>query len=930
MLSVDGTPVPFRPGDSVLLALLRAGLHPTGGGCLCLAGDCGHCLVSVDGVGYIRSCQTPAKKGQVVTTDHSAGAHPPLIRDQSEPAARTPARHLHCEVAVLGLGEAGRAALEAEEAAGHRVIGLDANNGQEIVGIYAGPKVVARTDDEVLVVHVDQSVIVATGAAEIQPVAPGTEHAGLLTTRAAEQLAAAGVELGRVVALGKPPRGVEAETYAGRLVEVLPRTPEAATSTASPWGANGLGAASIEAPDGTTTMVACDTLVVGLGLHPRDALFRMGNGLAIRAVGDAAIQSEIPPCPRQGIVCTCIGVSVADLGSVWERGFRELELVKRATLAGTGTCQGAACLPYIRSYLEERGQELQPPFTARPVTRQLTLGEIAAGSWLAPTQRTPLHEEHLRLGARMERTGGWWRPYDYGDTAAEMRAVREAVSVGDVSTLGKLQVAGPDAEAFLEKVYPTKISTLEVGRSRYVLLLDERGYVIDDGMISRDGNNRFMLSLTTGGSNHGEAWLRDWAESGPFDVHILNQTQSLGAINVTGPRTAELLARAGVAELPRFLGQLDLEVCGIACRVYRLSFSGEVSFELHHAVSDSVALWRQLLALGADLGVRAHGFDALLRLRLEKGHLIVGRDTDFDSTPRRLAHEWAVSLAKEDFVGRQAILRTNEIPLDRQLTGFEMESPAPIEGAVIRSTDGEHLGHVTSSTDSLVLGHAVMLGWLELRDGRLPDSVVIDGRDARRVDPPFYDPKGRRARAPIDLDQTASAARQAGARPPVLNDVERTAPTPFEPLLGWRVVAKPEALERLAALLAARETSRDRAQGPLVLRCARDELLFLEPQSPADSWQVDLAVAVEDLSSADPHHLMIRETGIDGLWLDPAHAEEVIARCAEWRPPQGRPAFAQGALAGIPVKIWFEERRVLLLVAHAFAAALSERIEVER
>jgi sarcosine oxidase subunit alpha len=345
----------------------------------------------------------------------------------------------------------------------------------------------------------------------------------------------------------------------------------------------------------------------------------------------------------------------------------------------------------------------------------------------------------------MERMGGWWRPWNYGDVWAEYEAVRQAVSIGDVSTLGKMIVTGPDALELLERLYPTRVATIRPGRMRYVLLLDDRGYVLDDGMICREDETRFRLTFTSGGATFAELWVRDWAEAFGLDVRIMDVTMSVGAINLTGPRAKELLARAGVAAPPAFLHFQDGEVAGIECRILRLSFTGEVSYELHHAATDSVALWQRLMELGADLGIRPHGLEALLKLRLEKGHLIVGQDTDFDSTPRRLAHEWAVRLDKDDFVGKLALQRTNRIPLNRQLVGLEMDGEAPAEGAVIWH-DGEYAGYVTSSTWSPTLGRSVMLGWLNLIANRLPEKVTIAGREARRVPTPFYDPEGGRAR----------------------------------------------------------------------------------------------------------------------------------------------------------------------------------------
>ncbi len=729
-LIVDGSPVEASPGDSVLVAMLRAGIRPTGGGCLCLAGDCPHCVATVDGVSYVRTCQVAARPGMAIERPPSNA--PPRLPLDDRPGPEIIARHTSCDVVVIGMGASGRAAAGEAQRAGRQVVALDAGAGQEVIGVYPGPLVVARTRDGMVRVHPREAILVATGAAEIHPVAPGNHLAGLVTARAATRLAAAGVDLGRIVAIGTPPAGIAAELADGELVRFE--------------GSNRVEAAVVRDEAAAERRIACDTVSIGLGLHARDALLRMGEGLGVRAVGGAARLSDTPACPKAGTVCHCAGVTVSDLESVWQRGFHEPEMVKRATLAGTGTCQGSVCLPHIRSFLADRGEGLQPPVTARPVTRQLTVGEVAAGSYHQATPRTALAGEHRRLGARMERMGGWWRPWNYGNPIEEYWAVREAVSLGDVSTLGKMLVSGPDALELLERLYPTKVATLTPGRSRYVLLLDERGYVLDDGLICRDDETRFTLTFTSGGSSFAELWVRDWAEAWGLDVRLLNQTMSRGAINVTGPLAHELLARAGVDDPPQYLHHKAAAVAGMQCRVFRLSFTGEASYELHHSAAESVALWRRLLKLGVDFGIKPHGIETLLQLRLEKGHIVVGQDTDFDSTPRRLNHEWAVKLDKRDFVGRQAILRTNKVPLDRQLTGLETHGPAPHEGALIWK-GSDYAGHVTSSAFSPVLGKAVMLGWLKLFDGELPVDVRIDGRPARRVPTPFYDPEGGRARA---------------------------------------------------------------------------------------------------------------------------------------------------------------------------------------
>jgi glycine cleavage system T protein len=737
---VDGQAIAFEAGDSLAIAVVRAGEVPGRGGTLCLAGDCGNCLGTVDGVAYVRTCQVAARPGSVVVR-HPATGKPPLPHVDTGDLTRTPVgadvavRRVDVEVAVIGGGASGRSAAEAARAAGRDVLALDAAEGLEVVGIYPGPSIVAREPGGMLHVRADE-IVVATGSAEIQPVCPGNDLAGIVTADAAARLVAAGIDLGVAVAVGPmPPAGVPGTVLDGRLVRFEGND------------AGRVRAVVTTAPDGMEMTTACHTAIVGLGRAPRDVLARMGGGDGVRAVGSVADDQPLPPAPTSGVVCSCMGTTVDDLASAWDAGYTELELLKRATWAGLGPCQGGACLPHVRAFIAARTDGAPPePFTARPAARQITLAEAAADTTIDAFRRTPLHDEHLALGARMDRFGGWWRPWHYGDVVGEYWAVREGVSIGDVSTLGKLVVSGPDVVEALERIYPCPVADIKVGRSRYALLLNERGHVMDDGMILRTGETRFVLSFTSGGAANAEMWIRDWVDTWGLRVHVMDRTMSLAAINVTGPRAKELLARLGLAEAPRFLGHVEAEIAGVPCHVMRLSFTGEAAFELHHPVDGSVALWRALLDAGRDLGVRPHGLQALFGLRLEKGHVIVGMDTELDTTPHRLGMDWAVRSEKPAFIGKAALERTSKLPDTRRWVGFAMDGAAPPEGSPIFALDGnEIVGNVTGSWTSPLLGRALLLGWL--KQAPFPERVVISGREAVVTATPFYDPEGVRARA---------------------------------------------------------------------------------------------------------------------------------------------------------------------------------------
>ena len=716
----DDQRVDYVEGDSVADAIVRSGEHPAHGGALCLAGDCGNCSADIDGVPFTRTCLTPARPGLRVRR-HPAVGGPALELGAPKNPVQSPAQQQidvqrrHVDVAVVGGGRSGSATAAEARATGREVLVLDAGTADEVVGVYPGPMVVVRRPEGMLHVHAHE-VVIATGAAEVHPVCPGNMLRGIVTADAAAHLLERGVSLGATVTVD--------------LSEL----------------------ASFEGTDGWVTAVvfadgrreACATAIVTSTTRaPRDLLARMVSDPGVRVVGSAAQRFDLPPCPTAGTVCPCSKINVDDLQMVWDKGFQHLELVKRAALCGTGTCQGGVCMPHLRSFVTAKSGQEAAPFTGRPASRQLTIAEAAADVHLDAFRRTGLHAEHLALGAQMDRFGGWWRPWNYGDFMREYWAVREGVSLGDVSTLGKMIVSGPDVVEALERLYPTTIADIRPGRSRYVLLLNERGHLLDDGMVCRESDDRFVLTFTSGGASFAEAWVRDWIETWGLDVHIMDRTISHGAINVTGPLAGELLRRVGVDDPPKFLQHRHASVAGIDCHIMRLSFTGEASFELHHPVVHSVELWRALMEAGRDLNIFPHGLQALFALRLEKGHVIVGMDTELDSTPRRLNMDWAVKMDKPDFVGRTALSRTADLPDRRRLFGFTMDGPAPTEGAPIYVGD-RIVGHVASTFTSPTIGKAIMLGWQ--KHTPWADTVTIDGRVATVAHTPFYDPEGARAR----------------------------------------------------------------------------------------------------------------------------------------------------------------------------------------
>ncbi|MEY2446396.1 MAG: hypothetical protein QOE00_2976, partial [Ilumatobacteraceae bacterium] len=326
---VDDQPIEYVDGDSVAVAIVRAGQHPQHGGTLCLAGDCGNCCAEIDGVAFTRTCLTAAQPGQRVTRHPLIGAPPLHLAAPINPVASpshttTIVRREHADVVVIGAGDSGTLAAEAERSLGRTVTVLAGELGHDVVGVYPGPVVIVRrANGEMLHLHA-HDVVIATGAAELHPVCDGNMLRGIFTARAAASLQSAGVDLGSVSTV-ELERIQRIEGNDGHVTGVV-------------------------TTDGAST--SCDSLIVtSANTSPRDLLARMVSDPHVRAAGPAAAAFDLPPCPTAGVVCPCSKVTVDDLEMVWHKGFQHLELMKRASLCGTGTCQGGVCMPHLRAFV---------------------------------------------------------------------------------------------------------------------------------------------------------------------------------------------------------------------------------------------------------------------------------------------------------------------------------------------------------------------------------------------------------------------------------------------------------------------------------------------------------------------------------------------------------------------------------------------------
>ncbi|RUU54773.1 aminomethyltransferase, partial [Mesorhizobium sp. M2C.T.Ca.TU.009.01.2.1] len=396
------------------------------------------------------------------------------------------------------------------------------------------------------------------------------------------------------------------------------------------------------------------------------ALSRLGH---VMAAEPPVTPTSVRPRYVQPIVADAKGrdfvdfdedLQVKDLQNATKDGYREIELVKRFTTVGMGPSQGRhSALATARIVAEATGRSVGEIgiTTARPPVGPETLGALA-GHHEALERRTALHARHVALKAAMKPVGAWWRPYYYGDASSaeeavreEILAVREGVGLLDVSTLGKLEIRGPDAGEFLDRLYTMAHANQPVGRVRYCLMLNEMGSVIDDGVAYRMAQDQFYVTATTGAVARVYADMLFWNADWRLRVDVLNLTGAFSGLNVTGPKARQVLkALDSDIDFSRdafpYLSGRDGMVAGVPVRVMRIGFTGELSYELHCPSSLAPSLWDAVMAAGRPHGLRPYGLEASRILRLEKGHILIGQDTDAITTPDELGFGWAVSKKK--------------------------------------------------------------------------------------------------------------------------------------------------------------------------------------------------------------------------------------------------------------------------------------------
>ena len=456
-------------------------------------------------------------------------------------------------------------------------------------------------------------------------------------------------------------------------------------------------------------------------------------------------------------------VQVKDILDAAAMGWDQIQLLKRFSTAGMGPSQGKLYNALVQKALS--GATACPPPTVGTVTiRPPVFGEKLghlAGRAFEPVRLTAMHHRHLAAGAQMMPAGLWMRPAFYGsdmETAVrgEVLAARKSVGLIDVSTLGGLDIRGPHAARFLERIYTWTYGKLAVGRVRYALMLDETGVIIDDGVAARLHERHFYVTATTGGVDRVFRLMQFYNAQWRMKVDIANVTAAYAGVNLIGPHSREVLAQLGTdidigGESFPYLGIRAGSVGGIPARVMRVGFGGELGYEIHVPASRGEELWDKAMAAGEPFGIRPVGVEAQRVLRLEKGHIIVGQDTDGLTHPAEAGMGWAIGRKKADFIGKAAMDILEAKGITRKLAGFVLADdagPVPKENhLVIR--DGEIVGRVTSIARSPALGFAVGLAYVapDQAEPGQTFTIRVDGGQmvtAATVALPFYDPANKR------------------------------------------------------------------------------------------------------------------------------------------------------------------------------------------
>jgi sarcosine oxidase subunit alpha len=658
-----------------------------------------------------------------------------------------------------------------------------------------------------------KSVVLATGAIEQPAVFRNNDLPGVLLASAAQKLLHRhAVAVGRrVVVYALTRSGYEAALdLVDRQVSIThlidPRPASAADELAQTLkirgvtllrkhrvleahaGADGcLRGISVGDGSSATARIDCDALLMNGGWTPAAQLLLQAGG---KVAFDEATQMHLPSELPEGI--TVVGrvsgsrmgasfpitadprgkdfidfdedLQVKDLEHAAQEGFDSIELLKRYTTVGMGPSQGKhSNINAVR--VLARVRDLPPNeiglTTARPMYHPVPIKHLA-GRGFTPERATPVHARHAKAGAVWMLAGNWRRPEYYARSnetreqciAGEVAAVRNAVGLIDVGTLGKIEVHGPDAGTFLDRAYCGRYSDLACGMTRYALMLDESGTIVDDGVVARLSEHCYYFTTTTGGSATVYRELLRLNALWGLNCALINVTGHRAAFNLAGPRSRDVLARLTSAELDDhafpYLGVREASVAGAHARLLRVGFVGELGYEIHVPYSAATSVWDALVRAGADAGLRLFGVEAQRILRLEKGHFIIGQDTDGLTHPFEAQAAWAVKMQKPFFVGQRSLRILQQRGPRQLLMGFEIEAPASaLKECHLVIAEGDIAGRVTSVTYSHTLGKTIGLAMLKPALAKIGTTLSIRVSDGSMVHAtaaatPFYDRDNRR------------------------------------------------------------------------------------------------------------------------------------------------------------------------------------------
>jgi len=475
-------------------------------------------------------------------------------------------------------------------------------------------------------------------------------------------------------------------------------------------------------------------------------------------------------------------VGAADIALAVREGFQSVEHVKRYTAMGFGTDQGKlGNINGMAILAENMGQSIAATGTTtyRPNYTPISFGAFAGQNLgdrlFDPVRKTAMHAWHEENGAMFEDVGQWKRPWYYPKDGEDLHAavnreclaVRESVGILDASTLGKIEVKGKDSARFLEMIYTNNWMKLEVGKGRYGFMLGEDGMVMDDGVTIRLGDDHFFMHTTTGGAAGVLAWMERWLQTEwpEMEVFLTSVTDHWATAAVVGPKSRDVVAAvcSGIdfsANAFPFMASKTGIIGDVECRVNRISFSGELAYEVNIPANHGRFMWEKLMQAGEPFNITPYGTETMHVLRAEKGYVIVGQDTDGSVTVDDLGLGWALSKTKDDFIGKRSLSRPDTIRKDRkQLVGLLTDDPKTVipEGAQLVNDPRAPMpvpmvGHVSSSYFSACCGHSIAMALVKGGRDRMGEKVyapLASGRviEATITGPVFYDKEGVKSNA---------------------------------------------------------------------------------------------------------------------------------------------------------------------------------------